>query len=677
MPDSPPATPGPAYSFPEGLLPTLLAVSLSAVNLLRPLYDTTGEQLVDFHLDYLNPAAQRMTGLPEQPGTTALTRFPELRVNGVFDFYVRTFRTGEPATFACNYQADGLDNYFQLAAQRCGDLLVVSFTDTRDQPRPPVEEALRQSQAAEQHAHTEAERQRQRFREVLTQLPAYVAVYQGPDHIYQFVNPPYQSRFPHRSFLGRPFREATPESAELGVVALFDQVYQTGQPVYLPELEGWFDFHGTGQPEQIFLNLVLQPLRDVQGRIDGVLDFSYNITEQVRARRQAEQLNQELEAGVQARTAQLQEQQSLMRQILSTVPAAIATLSGPAHRFSFANARYQHLVGNRVQVGLTVGEALPEVVEQGVIELLDRVYQTGEPFLGNEIIIMLEQPPGPAHQYAYNLAYLPLHDGQGQVQGILVFAVEVSEQVQARRKVQHLNQELHTANARLTQTNADLDTFVYTASHDLKAPITNIEGILGALRETLPAAVQQDEVTSHLLGLLDKTVHRFLTTLADLTDIARLQRVYDEPVEQLVLAPVVADVLNDLAPLLAAAAAQVQVVVPAGLAVSFAPGSLRSIVYNLLSNAVKYRDPARPAQVTLRAEQRAGGVHLTVQDNGLGLTESQQQRLFQVFQRLHTHVEGTGVGLYMIKRLIDNAGARISVESEPGVGSTFTVTFPA
>ena len=79
----------------------------------------------------------------------------------------------------------------------------------------------------------------------------------------------------------------------------------------------------------------------------------------------------------------------------------------------------------------------------------------------------------------------------------------------------------------------------------------------------------------------------------------------------------------------------------------------------------------------LRAERQPQGLVLTVADNGLGLTESQQQRLFQVFQRLHTHVAGLGVGLYLIKRLIENAGAHISVKSKVGVGSTFTVTFPA
>jgi PAS domain-containing protein len=155
---------------------------------------------------------------------------------------------------------DGLDNFFLLTTRRCGDLLLVGFTDPAAQERSRVEQALSESRAFEQAARAEAEQQRQRFRKVLTQIPA---VYQGPDHIYQFVNPAYQSLFPYRSFLGRPFREGTPEAEGLGVVALFDQVYRTGEPVYLRELECWFDFHGNGQPVQVFLNTFLHPLRNV------------------------------------------------------------------------------------------------------------------------------------------------------------------------------------------------------------------------------------------------------------------------------------------------------------------------------------------------------------------------------------------------------------------------------
>lgn len=86
-------------------------------------------------------------------------------------------------------------------------------------------------------------------------------------------------------------------------------------------------------------------------------------------------------------------------------------------------------------------------------------------------------------------------------------------------------------------------------------------------------------------------------------------------------------------------------------AVRIAPKTLRSVVYNLLSNAVKYRAPTRLPQVQLR-----GHVMLEVQDNGLGLSAAQQGQLFGMFRRLHTHVEGSGVGLFMVKRLIENAG---------------------
>ena len=200
----------------------LLDVSLTGIHLVRPVYAPEGPAIVDFAIEYLNPAGQRMTGLPEQPGGTLLGRFPHALAKGIFAYYQRVFETGEQLTFETNYQADGLDNFFQFSARRSGAHLLVSFTDTADQTRSAVEQTLRESQALEQAAYAVAEQQRQRFREVLTQMPAFIAVYQGPDHVYQFVNPAYQRLFPHRSFLGKPFREGTPEAVELGVVALFD-----------------------------------------------------------------------------------------------------------------------------------------------------------------------------------------------------------------------------------------------------------------------------------------------------------------------------------------------------------------------------------------------------------------------------------------------------------------------
>jgi signal transduction histidine kinase len=100
------------------------------------------------------------------------------------------------------------------------------------------------------------------------------------------------------------------------------------------------------------------------------------------------------------------------------------------------------------------------------------------------------------------------------------------------------------------------------------------------------------------------------------------------------------------------------------------------VVYNLLSNALKYCAPDRPAVVQLRCRREADTAVLEVQDNGIGLDASQQARVFGMFQRVHTHVEGAGIGLYMVKKIVENIGGTVTLRSEPGVGSTFTVSLP-
>ncbi|WP_052733146.1 sensor histidine kinase [Hymenobacter terrenus] len=298
---------------------------------------------------------------------------------------------------------------------------------------------------------------------------------------------------------------------------------------------------------------------------------------------------------------------------------------------------------------------------------------------------------GELEERYFSIVYQARRDAQGRITGILNFTVEFTEQVRARQQVEALNQklvaineemlatneQLHASNTQLTRTNVDLDTFVYTASHDLKAPITNIESITLALRDTLPAAVQQDALIAHLLDLLAQTTTRFQLTIGQLTDLSKLQLAHAGPAEPVHLAAVVEAVRLDLAPAITAAHAQLLVAVAPDLVVSFSPANVRSAVYNLLSNALKYRAFDRPAQVWVRAFPAGSRVVLEVQDNGLGMSQVQQRQLFGLFQRLHTHVEGTGVGLYITKRLVENGGGTITVQSQVDAGTTFTLTFPA
>jgi signal transduction histidine kinase len=111
--------------------------------------------------------------------------------------------------------------------------------------------------------------------------------------------------------------------------------------------------------------------------------------------------------------------------------------------------------------------------------------------------------------------------------------------------------------------------------------------------------------------------------------------------------------------------------------VRFSEKNLRSVVYNLVSNALKYRSLDRVPLVRITCRTMAGYHVLTVSDNGLGMEEGRMGQLFTMFKRFHDHVEGSGIGLYMVKKIIDNAGGKIEVESRSGEGSTFRVYLPA
>jgi PAS domain S-box-containing protein len=239
------------------------------------------------------------------------------------------------------------------------------------------------------------------------------------------------------------------------------------------------------------------------------------------------------------------------------------------------------------------------------------------------------------------------------------------------------NEELLEANTHLAHTNADLDTFVYAASHDLKAPIINLESLMQALTQELaPLAPQADQVPS-ILGMMQQALERFHHTLDKLSDIGTLQGEVTPLRQAVSLAAVVEDVRQDLQPQLTVSGGQIEVDLAGKPSLAIAEKNLRSLVFNLVSNGLKYRHPDRAPVVRVSSQRTEGQVLLRVQDNGLGLSSAQQGQLFTLFKRLHSHVEGSGVGLYLVKKIVDHAGGSIRIESQLGHGSTFIVAFPA
>lgn len=231
---------------------------------------------------------------------------------------------------------------------------------------------------------------------------------------------------------------------------------------------------------------------------------------------------------------------------------------------------------------------------------------------------------------------------------------------------------LLTRNDQLIKTNNDLDNFIYTASHDLKAPISNLEGLLNAIANEVNFSEEQ----MPMVEMMFQSIDRFKNTITDLTEISKAQREGDETNEPLSFSQILEEVQLDMSQLIQ----KFDPVIEAEFEeteIKYSRKNLRSIVYNLLSNALKYSYPDRRPHVKICTKRHNDFIIFQISDNGLGLSEDNQNIIFGMFKRAHQHVEGTGVGLYMIKRMIENTGGKIEVESEEGKGTTFRVYFRA
>lgn len=550
-------------------------------------------------------------------------------------------------------------------------------------------EAAQAQAAAEQTAA-----QREAFYQVFEQTPAGVALLRGPGPRYEYANVAYQQLFPGRQLVGRTVAEAVLEAGEQGFVALLDQVYQTGE-TYVGQEELAVVAQPDGQPPRdTYFDYTYQAMREA-GHIVGVSIFVTDVTERVLARRQ--------------RAAQQQQLEELFMQ----APNFIVVLDGPDLVFQLVNPAYQQAFPDRALQDRPLLDALPELAETAIPAILRQVYATGEPHTDQELPLRMARHEGdPPEEIFWTFSYLARRDAHSAIDGVRVFAHDVTAPVRARQaaeanrqQVRALNQQqaalndklfaanaaladanegLGHANQQLARTNADLDSFVYAASHDFKTPIANLEGLLYALREELPAPpppgpsgpADSAGPVQPLLDMMQGAVARFQTTLGQLSDIVQLQGAPAPSAEPVDLTTLVADVCLDLAPLLAAADAQLTTELTSCPSLTFAPRNLRSIVFNLLSNAVKHRHPDRPPAVRIRCRTTGAATVLDVQDNGLGLSPAQQAELFGLFRRFHSHVEGSGVGLYTLKKIVENAGGTITVQSVLDVGSTFTVVLP-
>lgn len=244
---------------------------------------------------------------------------------------------------------------------------------------------------------------------------------------------------------------------------------------------------------------------------------------------------------------------------------------------------------------------------------------------------------------------------------------------QTKQELRERNKDLSEQNEKLQKINNDLDSFIYTASHDLKAPIANIEGLITILKKK---DCYHNQESKTIIDMITTSSQRLKNVIEDLAVIIRIQNELDVDIEEIPVRETVEEVKLSISELISTSGAQINVACNECPTIKFSRRNFRSILFNLLSNAIKYGPPDRTPEIKIASARTDGYRILTVQDNGLGIEADKKDKIFSMFQRLHHHVEGSGIGLFIVKRIIDNSKGKIEVESERGKGTTFKVYFP-
>jgi PAS domain S-box-containing protein len=226
----------------------------------------------------------------------------------------------------------------------------------------------------------------------------------------------------------------------------------------------------------------------------------------------------------------------------------------------------------------------------------------------------------------------------------------------------------------LVRSNHDLETFAYVASHDLREPLRMVNMFLGLLERKLGASL--DDEGHEFIAFAKDGATRMDRLVLDLLEYSRIGRL-DRPTQTIDMDEVVTSAINNLAAAISETGAEV--VIPTPLpAICGNPGEIRQLFQNLLGNAIKYHRAHENPRIVLTCCADDGLLRFCVADNGIGIASQYFDRIFEIFQRLHTRAEyeGTGIGLAVCKKTVERYGGRIWVEAEEGVGSKFFFTLP-
>jgi PAS domain S-box-containing protein len=277
----------------------------------------------------------------------------------------------------------------------------------------------------------------------------------------------------------------------------------------------------------------------------------------------------------------------------------------------------------------------------------------------------------------FNAEVTPCRYMLGDKPIIHVYIQNITERKRAEKKMHELHKalELEMAKVELNAKqiklkNKELEEFAYVAAHDLKAPLTNLTVLVDMFNKSSISKTEDIQ----LFNKLKNNIEQIYKTVFTLNDVINFKTTLKDKKERLKFEKVFDEVRQSITEQLQSSNASIDVDFSSCPDIDYPPLHLKSVIQNLLTNSLKYKIPDKPLKIEVKTTTKNAKICLTIRDNGLGFdAEKYSKKVFGLFKRLHTHVEGKGVGMYIVKSIVEAHGGSIEVKSKPNNGAMFTV----
>lgn len=511
---------------------------------------------------------------------------------------------------------------------------------------------------AEKAARDVADRERARLHRILREAPAMICVTHGPDHTIEMLNRRFEDNIGSRYVTGLPIREAFQE-ASVGDLFfdLMDEVYASGEPYFGYQARSMRDDDGDGFPEaEVFSDFVIQPIYD-RGGVEGILLHAVDVTAQVLAERD-----------MQRHAAELAESEERLRLALRAGHMGSWEWELDTNTISWSEP-LERLHGLEPGTfGGTVADFEKVIHPDDLALVRAGIRETKEKQTPLHLEHRIVWPSGETRWIEKRGTVL--RDALGRPVRIAGVTLDVTERRENEEALKRSLASLQRITKALERNNKELDQFAYVASHDLKAPLRGIANLSQWIEEEIGGALTDQ--AKEYMELLRGRINRMEGLIEGILSYSRVGR-STHAVEPVDTRAMLDDIIELMAPP-AGAEIRIDGEMPT-LQTERLP--LQQVFMNLIGNGLKYAGGER-ARITIAASD-AGAFHeFRVSDNGPGIAPEYHEKIWGIFQTLNARdkVEGTGIGLALVRKIVEQKGGRAWVESEVGKGATFHFLWP-